>query len=92
MDANKAVPIRGLLTDEAVFSLVSRLCAQQCGREHSGLFCCAATALSEMLGVGQVVQKGFWQGRSMWILLKGFLQFCAVHLFPTLIGIRFSFP
>lgn len=57
-------PTHVLWTDKAVFSLVIKLCALQCGRECLGLFCCAATALSEMLGVTQVVQNGFWHGSS----------------------------
>lgn len=45
-----------------LFSPLLANSALQRGREHSGLFCCAATDLSETLSVGQVVQKGFWHG------------------------------
>lgn len=78
----------------AVFSLVSKLCALQCGRECSGLFCGAAAARSETLSVGQVVQKGFWHGSrggACGSYRKAFFS-VVLYIFPTLIGIRFSFP
>lgn len=87
-------PTHVLWTDKAVFSLVSKLCALQCGRECLGLFCCAATALwNAGCCTGSAERFLAWKkDRSMWILLKGFLQFCAVHLFLTVTRIRFSFP
>lgn len=61
-------PVHVLWTYAAVFSLVSKICALRHGRECSAFSCCAGTALSEMLGVGQVAQKEFLCGRrrSMW--------------------------